>query len=406
MSYPPGGYPPQQYPQQPQQPGYGQPQGYPPQQPQGYPQPGYPPAGYGQQPAYAQPEAGNWAQHQGGGGNSYDFGTLFGQADHSGSHLYPEEWFDAVIEDASWGRSKDGTKGQWTIKFRTTSGVAAGVSPITMTLSVSPTKNDGTPNPQGLGIMYRQLGAMGIPVTPRAAGGQGGFWELGWSAEQVAQALKGKPCRIKIKHDEFDGITRNKIANIDKARPGAPTDWPRGGVAAPQPQGALPPGQPAPADQYGNPYPPAGAPQQPQQWEAPGYMTHAYQPQPQAGPPAPPSAPAQPAGPQPIPGAPNWAQPPTPGQGGLGEFTPQGQSQQPSFMQPQEYPMQPQAQPQFQAPGQPPMPPQGYPQAAPPQQAGPPPGTPFNGAQQPQQPPMPQEGQPPLQNPQLPPWAQ
>lgn len=389
MNYPPGGYPPQQYPQQPQQPqGYPQPGGYP---QQGYPQPqGYPPAPQQQQqgfaPAgYGQPQ-GNWAQQapQGASGG-YDFGTLYGQADHSGSYLYAEDWHDAVVEDASWGRSKDGTKGQWTIKFRTTTGQDAGRSPVTMTLSVSPTKNDGTPNPAGMGIMFRQLGAMGVPVTPSGnPAAPGAFWEMGWTEAQVAEVIKGKPCRIKIKHEEWDGITRNKVASIAAPRAGAPTDWQQGQAVAGGPPQAAPPGQPAP-----------------QQWQAPSYMTHAVGPehygQPQAGPVgAPPSAPpAQPAGPQPIAGAPQWAQPSVPGQGGLGEFSPQGQSYQPNFMAPQPPPAQPPYPPQ--QGGQQPLPfqpPAGYPQ----QQAM------QNGsAPMPQQPPLPQQPGPQEQPP---PWAQ
>ena len=394
MNYPPGGYPPQQYPQQPQQPQQGYPQqGYP--QPGGYPpapQQGFPPAGYGQPTA---PPPGNWAQpaapQQASGG--YDFGTLYGQADHSGSFLYPEEWFDSVVEDASYGRSKDGTKEQWTIKFRTTSGENAGRSPITMTLSISPTKNDGTPNPAGLGIMFRQLGAMGVPVTPTGNPQQpGAFWEMGWTGAQVADFIKGKPERIKIKHDEFDGITRNKVASIAAARPGAPTDWPRGGATAG-----------GPTDPYGNPYPPAGgpaqpqfapqqqpAPQQQQPWQAPGYMTHAAGPaqygQPQAGPVgAPPSAPpAQPAAPQPTP---QWG----------GPEQPQFQPPQPPQAQPP-YPPQPGGQQPM--PFQPPQQPGGYPPPGyPPQQAM------ANGsAPQPvQQPPLPQQPGP---QDQPPPWAQ
>lgn len=376
MSYPPGGFPPQQYPPQ-------QPQGYPaypPQQaqpPQGYGQPGYPPAGYAQQPP--QHQQGNWAQPAApGGGGSYQFADLYNSADHSGSFLYPEEWFDAVIEDASWGRTKDGTKGAWTIKFRTTSGENAGRSPVTMTLSVNPTTKDGQPNPQGMGIMFRQLQAMGVPATPSGnPAAPGAFWEMGWTEAQVAEQLKGKPCGIKIKHDEYDGVTRNKIANIRAPRPGAPLDWPRAGAA--------------PAEQFGQqqfqqyPAPPtatAGYPPQqfPQQGPPPQQAPPGYAPQPgQAGPyGAPPSAPpAQPAAPQPS--APQWGPP----DAGAPQFQPPYPQQQQQAPQQQYPPQGPPPQAQF----QPPLPPQQANGQYPPQ-----------AQQQPQ--PQPQQGAP-----ELPPWA-
>src|SRR2546423_5651522 len=171
MGYPQGPYgqqPPQGggYGQQPQQgppPGYGQ-----------APQPGYqqPPQGYQQGPpqGYQQqgPPPGYAPQGQGQGG--YDWGALYGQADMSRSIMEPDR-YPAVVESAEWGRTKDGIKGAWTIVFRTT---AAGLknhtgqpgSKLTMTLSVNQKKADGSDNPQGLGIMYRQLGAMGIPIPP------------------------------------------------------------------------------------------------------------------------------------------------------------------------------------------------------------------------------------------------
>ncbi|MGH3300389.1 MAG: hypothetical protein ACRDOK_01700 [Streptosporangiaceae bacterium] len=354
------GYPPQQYPPQPYQ-GQPQPQYQPPQQ--GYAQP-YQPQGYGPQPGYGYPPQGGYgAPPQGGIG--YDFASLYGQADHSASMLYDAGLYDSVVESSEFGKTKDGTKGAWTIKFRTTSGVNPGKSPVTMTLSISPNKKDGTPNHVGMGIMFRQLGALGVPVPaeswPKQLGPVPGppFWinpqtgqpfpdDENYGAQRYAASLMtGRPCQIKIAHDDsYDGTPRMKIASILPPRPGAPTSWQQ--AQQPQYQAAAPPqayGQPAP---YGQ----------------------------QQGPAVPPGQPAPYA--QPIPGAPAWAQPPTPGQGGLAEFTPQGMSAQPAigaYPQPQQGPPQPPAvqqppwaqqgppQGQQQLPyppqGQPPLPPQG-----------------------------------------------
>jgi hypothetical protein len=185
MGYPQGPY-------GPQGPFGGQPQG---QQPYGQ-QPQQP---YGQQP-YGAPGGFQGGPPQGGGG--YDFAQLFGNADMS-SNLIPKDRYPAVVDSAEWGRTKDGTKGVWTIVFRTTGPGKKGTqappgTKLTMTLSVSPTKNDGTQNSQGMGIMFRQLGAMGIPIPPNQP-----FWELGWTPEQVAQAMTGRPVMIQVIEDEY-----------------------------------------------------------------------------------------------------------------------------------------------------------------------------------------------------------
>lgn len=358
----------------------------------------------------------------------YDFGNLYGQADNS-NLLYPEGWVHAVVEDSGFGRTKDGSKGQWTVKVRTTEGELAGKMPLTQTITIS------ADNPRALGIMFRHLAALGIPVpdpqNPQAiVNGTQPFWMLGWGEEQVAQAMKGRPVQVLLKHDEYEGAVRTKIRDWRAPRPGAPTDWPREQQMAPQQGFGQPPagyGQPQQgiAQQWGQqPQQPAWGPPQgqpapqtaPQPWgaqqpaqAAPApdpYQQATGQPQPQWGQaPAPQAQQQAPGGfqgqpfqgqqfpgqvtpqmpgyvppgqPQqaPIPGAPQWAQPQQPGQPGNEQFTQQGMAQG----------------------MQPPQPPQ--------QQAPVPPGWNGNGA--PQQPQQPQQAQPqqPGTAPEMPPWAQ
>lgn len=336
------------------------------------------------------------------GSQDYDFGTLYGMADHSTGFLYPEAWFDAVVEHAEYGRSKDGTKGQWTVKFRTTTGENAGRAPITTTLSISPKKNDGTDNAQGLGILFRQLAALGVPVPDPAdpaktLNGPAPFWVQRMPYEQVAQMMIGRPALVKNVHDDYDGVTRNKIRDIRPPRDGAPTTWPQAQQQAAQNGFAAPAGygQPQqPANPYANPYAPQGPaqppfsqggqwqPQQPaydpsqayqntgpgyQQPQQPGYgqPPQAYQ-NVQAGPPMQPQAAPQGQAPA-MPGVPPWAQPATPGQPGTGQFTAQGQAVQPGTnpgqqagppavpQPPWQQPQNPQD-PQQGGPGQPPPP--------------------------------------------------
>lgn len=343
----------------------------------------------------------------------YDFGALYGMADTTGVQLLDKGTYDAVCTESEWGATKDGTKGQWTVKTKVTTGQYAGAA-LTGSITVNQTKNDGSPNPQGLGIMFRELAAFGIPVPPDQP-----FWALGWTPQQVAQAMVGKPLQIQVIQDEYDGTTRNKIRTFRAPRPGAPVQveqqpqmaaGPGGvyGTAVPggyqpygQPPAQQPGGYPQQPDPYANPYTqpqPAGYGQQPAAAAPGGYGYQ--QPVQQQGPVAPgPWQNAQPqgAGPQQpqqqaAPGVPAWAQPPQPGQGGQGEFTAQGQSWQPGG-QPQQQPTPQQPgvpQPQFQPPQQPP---QGQPNGAAP-------AAPFNGQ------PQGQPNQPPQGAPELPPWAQ
>jgi hypothetical protein len=329
--------------------------------------------------------------------SGYNFGQLYGMADHSAGVLYDAGRRDAVVESAEYGMSKAGTKGQWTVKFRLSTGPMAGMRPLTTNISISPLKNDGSPNPFGVGRMFRELAALGVPVPDpddpahqRILNGTMPFWinpqtmqpypEDGTSERYAAALMTGKACQVDVTQEtwEQDGVTRNKIGGIHPPRPGAPTTWPQPQAQQPQPQ---------------------GYPQAQQPWGQPGAQ---QPPAPQGQPYPQPSA--QPPWQQPqVPGAPQWAQPGTPGQGGTAEFTQQGQSFQPSHMQPPAQPPWQGQPPQGQAPAQPPpvpqppwqqfqgpqSPPAGYqggPQAGGPQgQAGP---------QGPPQPPWQQQGPP------------
>ena len=328
--YPQGGYPPQQgYPQQPQQ---------------GYPQQGQQFTPPGQQ-QFAPPQGGQQF-----GGAEYNFADIYGRADLSAATLYDAGKYDAVVESAEWGRSKDGSKGQWTVVFRTTSGVGPGApdaktgrSKLTVTISISPTKNDGTENSAGLGIMVKQLHALGIPMGPPLDPASTPFWVQGWTEQQVAQAMVGKPALISVVQDEYEGVTRNKVKQILPPRPGANTNWQQ---FAQQPQGApQQPFQAAPQQgqqfPYGAPAPQPG-PQAPGPWQPPQPPQQGFEGQGYGQPPQQfqqgPGSPGQPAPgmgqapggyPAPGPGVPGYAQPAQPGQPGLDQFTQQGQGIQP-----------------------------------------------------------------------------
>jgi hypothetical protein len=344
MNTPYGGYPGQQ-----PQPGYGQQpqQGYPQQQPQ----PGYgdpyaqqAPQGYGQQQFPVQ------EPQQGYGAGGYDFGQLYGQADNS-NLLYPVGKYTAVVETAEFGRSKDGTKGQWTLKVRTTQGENAGKMPLTTTITISKPEPTMSPDDQkkaqrALGIMFRDLAALGIcvpdPKNPaQLVNGSVPFWinpqngqpyPPDGTAERVATAtMQGRPVVVNLIQDDWEGVTRNKIRGFFPPPAGAPTTWPADGqqqappvdFSQPQPgygQQAPPPQQPQwqpPQPQQGYPQQQAAQPWQPPQGPPPAqqYQAPAEQ-QPQQQPAAPPwQAPqAQPQqgppqqGPGQAPPLPPWAQ--------------------------------------------------------------------------------------------------
>jgi hypothetical protein len=328
--------------------------------------------------------------------SNYDFGALYGMADHSAGRLLENGNYDAIVEDGEWGKTKAGDKDAWTWKFRVTTGEYAN-APLTMTMAVSPVRDNGEPNTAGMGIMFRQLYAMGIPVGPPLdMSGQPGWWQQGWTPENVAQAAKGKPVLISVAKNEWEGGTNNKVKDIRPPRPGAPLQVQQAPQQPQQPAYGNQPGYGQPPQGYGQQpgygqpayqqqVPPNGYQQQPSQQPGYGYpgQQQAAPPPQQGQAPGPWQNAQQPAGgpqqQQQIPGAPAWAQPPVPGQGGMGEFAGQGQPQQ--GPPPQGYQQQPQ---------------NGY--GAPAQ------GAPAPGAPNQQGAPSPSD-QPP-QQPQRPPWAQ
>lgn len=330
--------------------------------PQGPPQQGPPPGQGGwQQPPqgdpYAQQQGGftpfQGGQPMGGSAGGYDWNTLYGQADHTVGQLVDAGLYTAIVKASDWDRTKDGSKGAWTITFILTSGPRPGMKQV-MTMAVSPKTNKGEDNPEGMGRMFRQLAAMGIPVPPPY--GQQGWWQLGWNEQQVGQAMVGHPVLLQLIHDEYEGVTRNKVRDIQPPPPGAPTQMPQ--IAQQQqPQGFAPPqGQQWQAPPQQAPQP-GGAPQpwQPQQqqpqFEGQGYgqgfgqqqqqgPPPGYQGQPQQGPPpgygqqqqqqqqGPPAGYQQP--PQGYdPNVPPYAQQPNPGAPGAQQFTQGGQAWQP-----------------------------------------------------------------------------
>lgn len=374
-------------PYDPNQPGYQGQQGPPPGQQggwQGQQQQGPPPGqqGWGQQQGPPAGQQGGWGQQQqggyapfqggqpmgGGSPSGYNWDQMYGMADHSVGQLIEPGQYTAIVKSATWDRTKTGDKSAWTITFILTSGPRPGMK-ITMTLSVSPKKNNGEDNEAGMGIMFRQLAAMGIPVPPPY--GQQGWWQIGWNEQQAGQAMVGHPVLLQLKHDEYDGVTRNKVQDILPPPPNAPTQLPQ---TAQQMQQAGPgpgPGQMQQGFQGGPgqgyqgqqgqaqgqaPQPwnnPQGGYQGQQQGPPPGQGYDPYTQQGQQGPPPGQGGyqgqqggyqgqqqgpPANYQGPPQgyDPNVPPYAQQPNPGAPGTGQFTGQGQAWQPGVNAQQE----------------------------------------------------------------------
>jgi len=365
---------------------------YPGQQPQGYPQQG-PPPGYGPNPPQQQPPYYQGAPQQGppapagygppapagyGPPQGYDQGgygppepnwqAMADGADTSTGGDYEPGWWPAHAITCEYGLTRKQDKYCWTPVFQFDGGPNNGRK-MTTTLSISETLNDGSSASGLTAKLYRQVGALGVPVGEKF--GQPGvtpFWQMGWTGEQVAGVIAqtGAPVEIQVYYDKDWG--NFKIGGIRTARnaqgravagppmqaqagPPAPGMQQGPPMQAPQPAQAAPqgyPGQPAqaPPQQYAAPQPAAAGPP-PQQWQ-PG----------QGGiPPQNPMAEFQPGT--------TW----NPGQ--------PGPQQGPPPQAPQGYPQQapPQAGPPAQAPG-PMQPPNGYP----PQQGQPQPGQPPQGS--------------------------
>lgn len=403
MAYPPGQQGPQQGGWQP--PNQGQQQWGPPPQ-QGYgppPQQGYgpPPQGGGYGPPPGQggygPPPGQPQQGGYGGPAEPAWGEMYDQGDPSAQAGYTPGRHPFVVEEATYGPTNSGDKWMWTLKLRFTSGPHAN-GMITAYRAISHYKQDGSPNIQGIAILYGELRALGIPVGEKYGDPQGtvGFWAQGpkvngwgqqaFTGDSVAPAMVGRQGVVLVENDERGGKAKRIYPpqGAGQAPAGPPQQAQQAG---PQygPSGMAPPTQPGgpayyspvAAQQGGSPQPgpqPVGGP--------PGMQAFGQAPQGQ-----PPGVPSYTQQAQPA----QWPQAP-PQQGGTAEFQP-GQTWNPG---------------QQQGPGQPPMPPA----AGPPQQQAPqgPPQQPWpaNGAQPgpqgqaPQQQPAPgQQGGPPAQ-----PWQQ
>jgi len=325
------------YPQGPQgQPGYGQQQPYGGQP--GYGQAGPPAQQYGQQPGYGgQPGYGAPPQQYGapqygaspGTGSPAEWDAYYNMGDPTGVN-YQEGTYPGHAIESVWGPSNDGTKMGWTITFVFDGGPHAG-SKITTPRVISPYKNDQTENKAGMGILFGELHAMGIPVGEKFSGvpQQVPYWHQGITQEQVAQMMLNKPVMLRIKNDDYGSKVKRILAaqGAQAAQAG-----PAAGGYAPAPGPGPQPGPQAvggPQQGYG----PGPGPQQ-----AP----------PQGGPPQ--------GGYAPQPGTYNQA---SPGPGGIGQFAPPPGAQGQQGPPPQGYPQGP-------ANG---MPPQQAPAQGPPQQA-------------------------------------
>lgn len=365
----------------------------------------------------------NYPNYPGGAqaAEGYNFADLYGRADFSKGGIIPAREYTLICTEAEFGRTRDGTKGAWTVKSRVSSGEHARHQ-LTTTIAVSPMTNDGEENSGGLARMYRDLTALGVPVpdpkNPAVVhNGERNngmpFWMDGRTGQPLppgqaefaaASYMAGTPFRCNVIVEPYQGNDTNKMRNLKPALAGDPREIP----AAPPQQPGQAPQQWAPQPGYGQPgqVPQAQAQQawaQPQPtWQQP--QQAAVPPGPQPGPP-PQQAPFAPIGQQyqsqpPVQGAPGYAQPMAPGAPGTDQFTQQGMAQ-------------PGQAPPWQQPGQPvqgaPQPPwqQGGPQGqqAPQQPQGPPAQPPWQGngaqGQVPQGQPAPQPGEPPA-----PPWAQ
>ena len=271
-------YPPQggQYGPPPGQPGYPPQQGYP--QQGGYaPQQGPPPGQYPPPPQQAVGAGVNWDR-------------WYAEADASGGS-YTTGWHPAAVDSCEFGRTRNGDKEAWLVKFKFTAGPNAGRL-INDTEAISEMTRDGQPNTGGMSALFRRLRALGVPVGEKFGDAPGTVpWWHQMSPQQVAQMMTGRQAEINVGDSEF-GFRVNDIRPAGQAAQA--TAGPYGPPGAPVPQ----PGPQAPP-----PYGYQGPPQAPQ-----GY--------PQQGPPQ--QAPPQQAPQYGPAGAP-----------GTGHFTQQGQAQQP-----------------------------------------------------------------------------
>jgi hypothetical protein len=89
-----------------------------------------------------------------------------------------------------------------------------------------------------MSIFFRHMRAMGIGET---------FWAANPSFAQIAVELANKPCKVAIKHREYNGATQPDVVNILPPDAGTPLGGGAGGGGAAVPPPPVPKAAAAPA---------------------------------------------------------------------------------------------------------------------------------------------------------------
>jgi hypothetical protein len=93
-------------------------------------------------------------------------------------------------------------------------------------------------NPVAMSIFFRHMAAMGVGEN---------FWAANPSFAQIAVELNGKPCKVAIKHREYNGATQPDVVNILPPDAGTPLGGGAGGGGASVPPPPVPKSVAAPA---------------------------------------------------------------------------------------------------------------------------------------------------------------
>lgn len=175
---------------------------------------------------------------------SYDWDDLLKIADEAGYTLLPPGEYDVMVASAE-AKSTNNGKDAIVVFFQVLSGPCAGRK-IRNQFTISPE------NPNAVGFFFRHMAALGLPRE---------YFTQKPSLQHIAQALLNRQAHIKVTHREWNGQTRDNVAEITPigTTPQAPAQQPGpafAGPAAPQPA-PVPPAAPA------APAAPAPAPQAP-----------------------------------------------------------------------------------------------------------------------------------------------
>lgn len=136
--------------------------------------------------------------------SGFSFADLQEVAKEAGFDLVPDGEYEAVIDAGVKTKKTGNGKDMITVKFKLLPGQPA-KGAVFNNFVISPE------SPNALAFFFRHMKALGLGDE---------FFAGNPTIEQVAKALEGRTCRIKVGHREYNGTDRNEVTQVSPSKNG------------------------------------------------------------------------------------------------------------------------------------------------------------------------------------------